>query len=507
MVKGKEITTNRLYDRMVVNERFVWEDVTVEIQPDSPDRDIIKPNYIEVKNITASPMPDKVEIAGELEGEVPYLDDLSPEYLSTSFRKTINLQGVRDYHEIIPLVRVDKIYKQVKDSSVIKLKFYLEIFLQIIRPMDIEIVKEMAEDLGEANRERITYLSQVKSEQKSFQLKCDHLLSYNPKEIKQIDAGIELSQINQENETLILGGKIIGQSAFIAEETGERIKESFTEDFYQEISLPSLKPEMVADVFPRIETIGYSDQKEQKLEINVEISLIISLKNVIEKEVISEVVHTDAEVDFETLNFTIPKTKQISEQVEKRVPLEVAENLQENTDGIDAQIVNLTKEINKDMITIKGQLELVTTKQVDQKTEDNEMQFDFQKDVRFKGMQREDNVYVHPRIEFVILEFNESEHEENNNEVFVQAFINFVIIKIKDYQYQLVTDLEYNQSEEKLKSSNQTTFLKVYVVQKNDTIYEIAHRFGLDPEDITKANDIKNPDMVFEGQKLFIPKS
>jgi LysM repeat protein len=44
-----------------------------------------------------------------------------------------------------------------------------------------------------------------------------------------------------------------------------------------------------------------------------------------------------------------------------------------------------------------------------------------------------------------------------------------------------------------------------YVVQRGDTLSEIADNFGLSVDDIVEYNDIEDPDLIFEGQILCVP--
>lgn len=46
---------------------------------------------------------------------------------------------------------------------------------------------------------------------------------------------------------------------------------------------------------------------------------------------------------------------------------------------------------------------------------------------------------------------------------------------------------------------------KVYVVRKGDTVYKIAQRFGLDWRELAGFNHLGNPDLIYPGQRLFIP--
>lgn len=47
---------------------------------------------------------------------------------------------------------------------------------------------------------------------------------------------------------------------------------------------------------------------------------------------------------------------------------------------------------------------------------------------------------------------------------------------------------------------------QVYVVQKGDTVYKIAMRFGLNWQELAEYNHLENPDLIYPGERLFIPQ-
>ena len=48
---------------------------------------------------------------------------------------------------------------------------------------------------------------------------------------------------------------------------------------------------------------------------------------------------------------------------------------------------------------------------------------------------------------------------------------------------------------------------KAYVVKKGDTVYKIAKRFGTTMQAIIAENNLRNPDLIYPGQVLCIPKA
>ncbi len=46
---------------------------------------------------------------------------------------------------------------------------------------------------------------------------------------------------------------------------------------------------------------------------------------------------------------------------------------------------------------------------------------------------------------------------------------------------------------------------QVHVVQKGDTVYKIAKKHGLDWRELASYNHLANPDLIYPGERLFIP--
>lgn len=46
---------------------------------------------------------------------------------------------------------------------------------------------------------------------------------------------------------------------------------------------------------------------------------------------------------------------------------------------------------------------------------------------------------------------------------------------------------------------------QVYVVQKGDSVYKIAQKYGMDWRELAGYNHLGNPDLIYPGERLFIP--
>ncbi|MEH7033067.1 SafA/ExsA family spore coat assembly protein, partial [Priestia megaterium] len=50
--------------------------------------------------------------------------------------------------------------------------------------------------------------------------------------------------------------------------------------------------------------------------------------------------------------------------------------------------------------------------------------------------------------------------------------------------------------------------LKIHIVQKGDTLWKIAEKYGVNFEELKKANSqLSNPDMIMPGMKIKVPTS
>lgn len=48
---------------------------------------------------------------------------------------------------------------------------------------------------------------------------------------------------------------------------------------------------------------------------------------------------------------------------------------------------------------------------------------------------------------------------------------------------------------------------QLYIVRKGDSVYKIAQRFGTTVNAIVRLNNLQNPNLIYPGQRLLIPKT
>ncbi|SHM20048.1 spore coat assembly protein SafA [Caldanaerovirga acetigignens] len=92
----------------------------------------------------------------------------------------------------------------------------------------------------------------------------------------------------------------------------------------------------------------------------------------------------------------------------------------------------------------------------------------------------------------------------------VRVVLKLVAKVTRMVQMDVVVDVEEAAEEEKKGEKKEykddKPYMTIYIVQKGDTLWKIAKRYNVTLDAIIKANNIANPDLIYPGQKLIIPR-
>lgn len=92
----------------------------------------------------------------------------------------------------------------------------------------------------------------------------------------------------------------------------------------------------------------------------------------------------------------------------------------------------------------------------------------------------------------------------SDSEVELRCVINFDVLAREEKRLGVIFDIDFVPIDED--TLNSIASMTVYIVQKGDTLWEIAKRYNTTIEDIAEINDIENPDKIYPGQRLLILK-
>lgn len=92
----------------------------------------------------------------------------------------------------------------------------------------------------------------------------------------------------------------------------------------------------------------------------------------------------------------------------------------------------------------------------------------------------------------------------SDSEVELRCVINFDLLVREERKLGIIFDVDFTPIDEEVIDS--IASMTIYVVQKGDTLWNIAKKYNTSIDDIVMVNDIENPDRIYPGQRLLILK-
>ena len=87
------------------------------------------------------------------------------------------------------------------------------------------------------------------------------------------------------------------------------------------------------------------------------------------------------------------------------------------------------------------------------------------------------------------------------NTIAVKLTLSTLIKVFYEVKRFFISDIVEGENESVVKKPSVT----IYVVNKNDTLWNLAKKYKTTVEELVKLNSIENPDSIFPGEKLIIP--
>ena len=204
----------------------------------------------------------------------------------------------------------------------------------------------------------------------------------------------------------------------------------------------------------------------------------------------------------ENIEFNKRTIRTIAERKEVTDTKEIKENIMiEDLTGrtiVDVDIVPMLIKQNKETnrIMYEGELQLkfmLMGEDLQIVTKRENVPFEYTIDNVIDG----ENLNVNTDVEIINQDFIIQE----NGEVFVNVQMKMNSIMDRNVNINTIDEIQTNGEREE-----QDYSIIMYIVKKDDTLWNIAKRFGSTIDDIVRVNGIENPDSIYPGQKLFIPR-
>lgn len=449
---------------------------------------------------------DKVRLDGSINTYIIYMPDGTEEQVrglntSIDFSENINVSNCSEGMNIISETKIKTIEAKVLNGRKINIKATLEINLKVYNQDSVEIINEIQ------NADNIQILKE--------DLKVNSLLGQGETKIYAKD---NISIDNMDNLAEILKAQIclvekdvkISYNKVLTKSEAEIKIMYLTEDnrlgnitykipVVGFIDIPDITEENLCDVNYEIRNIIIKPnaQEEHSIYVEIEIGVICQVYEEKQINLIQDMYSITEKLDFEKKQIMTMTDKQCIKnikQIREKINLKDIEGLNLIDVDINSNILN----DNKINTKILYEAELT-------------MKFIFENS-RSQIIIKEAQI----PFEFTIENLQNGEFLNASNDIEMKNK-DFIVQDDGDItcniDLQIDTSLYRNASinaidsiQENGEREEQDYSIIIYIVKKGDTLWNIAKEFGSTVDGIARVNGIENPNQIFPGQKLYIPK-
>ncbi len=501
-----EFITDLLKVEQVIGENAAQTSVIRDITLPGRVRKITDVDATIRRGVTARVIENKVIVEGVIHKQIFYVDedtDQLKEFTVTDekFIHFVDIPGAMPGMNVQVHTRIEFIghdfIKEVMGDSVFRQTVVLEIFAKVTETLQLEVVVDVRGiDPKKVTKELLKVDSVVGENASQVTVQADIEFPWPARKIKNIDTEIRHVTTRVIENKVIVEAILHKQIYFVSAEDDVVYEVSVDEKFTHFVDVPGAFAGANVQVYPRVEFVDVViDAYDRTLgRQTAVIDIFVKVTETVQVEVVTDV--TDIQVTKELL-----KVSQVIGEGAKQHKIVadlVAPSAARKIAGPpDTRFENITTRVIENKVIIEGEL----VKQIFFVRLDYDDVHEFEVRERFTlfidipGARPGHVVQVYPRVEFVDLEIDPNDPTRIRQTVVIEVFIKVTEFVQLEVVVKLLDDVV-----EPLPA------VTVYVVQKGDTLFKIAKRFGTTVEAILKANpEITDPDVIFPGQKILIP--
>lgn len=449
---------------------------------------------------------EKMRIDGTINTYIMYMPDGSEDTVrglnaSLDFSENIGIQNCKEGMDDITDIKIKSIEAKVLNGRKISMKATLEVNVRIYSKEEVEIINNMENaDNIQILKEDLTVNSLVGSGETKIYAKdnipidsIDNLAEILKAEINLVDKDIKISY----NKVLT---KAEAEVTFMYLTEDNRInKVTYKIPVVGFIDIQDVTEENLCDVNYEIRNIVIkpNSQEEHSIYVEIEIQAKCSVYEIKQINLIQDMYSPTENLNFETkqiLTMTEKQSVKNIKQIREKINLKDIEN--ENLIDVDVEpnIINENKINTK--ILYEGEMNLrfifVNQKmQIDIK--ETKIPFEYTVENLQNGESLNTNNCLEIKSKDFIIQdggdINCNIDMETNTNMYRTANINMI-----------------DSIQEDGEREEQDYSIMMYIVKKGDTLWKIAKEFGSTIDGIARVNGIEDKNLIFPGQKLFIPK-
>ena len=449
---------------------------------------------------------EKMRIDGTINTYIMYMPDGSEDTVrglnaSLDFSENIGIQNCKEGMDDITDIKIKSIEAKVLNGRKISIKATLEVNVRIYSKEEVEINNNMENaDNIQILKEDLTVNSLVGSGETKIYAKdnipidsIDNLAEILKAEINLVDKDIKISY----NKVLT---KAEAEVTFMYLTEDNRInKVTYKIPVVGFIDIQDVTEENLCDVNYEIRNIVIkpNSQEEHSIYVEIEIQAKCSVYEIKQINLIQDMYSPTENLNFETKQILTMTEKQSVKNI-KQIREKINLNDVENESLIDVDVEpNIIKEnkINT-KILYEGEMNLrfiFVNQRMQIDIKETKIPFEYTVENLQNGESLNTNNCLEIKSKDFIIQdggdINCNIDMETNTNMYRTANINMI-----------------DSIQEEGEREEQDYSIMMYIVKKGDTLWKIAKEFGSTIDGIARVNGIEDKNLIFPGQKLFIPK-
>lgn len=449
---------------------------------------------------------EKMRIDGTINTYIMYMPDGSEDTVrglnaSLDFSENIGIQNCKEGMDDITDIKIKSIEAKVLNGRKISIKATLEVNVRIYSKEEVEIINNMENaDNIQILKEDLTVNSLVGSGETKIYAKdnipidsIDNLAEILKAEINLVDKDIKISY----NKVLT---KAEAEVTFMYLTEDNRInKVTYKIPIVGFIDIQDVTEENLCDVNYEIRNIVIkpNSQEEHSIYVEIEIQAKCSVYEIKQINLIQDMYSPTENLNFETkqiLTMTEKQSVKNIKQIREKINLNDVENESLIDVDVEPNIINENKINTK--ILYEGEMNLrfiFVNQRMQIDIKETKIPFEYTVENLQNGESLNTNNCLEIKSKDFIIQdggdINCNIDMETNTNMYRTANINMI-----------------DSIQEEGEREEQDYSIMMYIVKKGDTLWKIAKEFGSTIDGIARVNGIEDKNLIFPGQKLFIPK-
>ena len=449
---------------------------------------------------------EKMRIDGTINTYIMYMPDGSEDTVrglnaSLDFSENIGIQNCKEGMDDITDIKIKSIEAKVLNGRKISIKATLEVNVRIYSKEEVEIINNMENaDNIQILKEDLTVNSLVGSGETKIYAKdniqidsIDNLAEILKAEINLVDKDIKISY----NKVLT---KAEAEVTFMYLTEDNRInKVTYKIPVVGFIDIQDVTEENLCDVNYEIRNIVIkpNSQEEHSIYVEIEIQAKCSVYEIKQINLIQDMYSPTENLNFETkqiLTMTEKQSVKNIKQIREKINLNDVENESLIDVDVEPNIINENKINTK--ILYEGEMNLrfiFVNQRMQIDIKETKIPFEYTVENLQNGESLNTNNCLEIKSKDFIIQdggdINCNIDMETNTNMYRTANINMI-----------------DSIQEEGEREEQDYSIMMYIVKKGDTLWKIAKEFGSTIDGIARVNGIEDKNLIFPGQKLFIPK-